>query len=140
MPVLSSNLLAKAIDKALAKRANYPQNPDKRLGTISTYVEGSLTISVILDGEDIASRYSFLDSYHPAIGDRVMLEKVGNTWVVLGSIGGGGVSGKPLIRLYAASVQSIANNVVVPLNFATTEIDTHGLHSDTVNNSRVTIT
>lgn len=140
MAVLSSNFLAKAIDKAIAKRPTYPQNPNKRLGSISAYAEGSLKISVILDGEDTASSYPFLDSYYPAIGDRVMLEKVGNTWVVMGSIGGGGISGKPLVRLYAASVQSLANNVVVPLNFATTEIDTHSLHSDTVNNSRVTIT
>lgn len=46
------------------------------------------TAKIQFDGEDIASekQYSYLRSYIPAIGDRVLLASVGGTYIILGKI------------------------------------------------------
>lgn len=58
-----------------------------RLATIPAgYAGGRPT--VIFDGEEVEStkEYPYLNSYVPAIGDRVLLLRVGHTWVIVGEI------------------------------------------------------
>lgn len=49
---------------------------------------------------------------------------------------------KPLVKLVQQTLQSFAHNVDTPITFGTSSeiIDTHGFHSETVNNTRVTPT
>lgn len=60
-------------------------SPLIRLGTV---VDASGRPQIRFDGEDEASerRYPFLESYTPVVGDRVLLLKCGNTWVVIGKV------------------------------------------------------
>lgn len=57
------------------------------LGTIDSYVAGS-GVTLLIDGEDAPTTkaYSFLGSYIPSVGDRVLIAKVSGTYVVLGSV------------------------------------------------------
>lgn len=58
-----------------------------RLGTIpATYTTGRPTIT--FDGEDTESTkaYPHLASYSPAANDRVLLARVGASWVVIGTV------------------------------------------------------
>lgn len=46
------------------------------------------TAKLIFDGEETASQkqYAYLDSYTPAVGDRVLLASISGTYVILGKI------------------------------------------------------
>lgn len=58
-----------------------------KIGTIPAgYTTGRPTI--LFDGESTASTktYSYLGSYTPTIGDRVLLISAGTSWVILGKI------------------------------------------------------
>jgi len=58
-----------------------------KLGTIDpNYTEGKPRI--IFDGEDTASekKYPYLGSYAPRKNDRVLLQRVANSYVVLGKV------------------------------------------------------
>lgn len=59
-----------------------------RLGEVSSVDPNTGRPSIIFDGEVEASvkRYTYIDSYTPTEGDRVLLIAVGNTYVVLGKI------------------------------------------------------
>jgi hypothetical protein len=82
----SAKKLANALQKNRANtRPNYTQNPERRLGTVSAVAAGG-KVSVILDGEDTAASYACAGNYYPIVGDRVGLQKWGNTWVVMTSI------------------------------------------------------
>jgi hypothetical protein len=54
--------------------------------------------------------------------------------------GGGGGGTTVTVGLYNSGNQSIASNTVTPLAFDTESYDATGLHSTTVNNSRITVT
>ena len=59
------------------------------LGTIpATYVGGGARPTVIHDGEIVPSTkaYTYLTPYVPAANDKVLLGRVGHTWVVLGKV------------------------------------------------------
>jgi hypothetical protein len=69
----------------LVRRGDVP--PVFALGTIpDTYTTGRPTIE--FDGESSASTrtYPYLSSYTPTAEDRVLLARVGQTWVVLGKV------------------------------------------------------
>lgn len=57
------------------------------LGTIDSYAAGS-GVTLLIDGEDAPTTkaYSFLGSYIPTVGDRVLIAKVSGTYVVLGAV------------------------------------------------------
>lgn len=57
------------------------------LGTVAEYVAGD-GISIIIDGEDTSTekKYTFLASYSPQVNDRILIEEVGDSYVVLGKI------------------------------------------------------
>lgn len=57
------------------------------LGTISEITSGQ-GVSLVIDGEESATtmKYSFLSSYRPTAGDRVLIEEIGDTYVVIGKI------------------------------------------------------
>ncbi len=58
-----------------------------KLGKIdSNYTSGRPKI--IFDGEDVASLkgYNYISSYTPKAGDRVLLQKVAGTYIILGKI------------------------------------------------------
>ena len=57
------------------------------LGTIDSYVPGT-GVTVVIDGETdpTTKAYTFLGSYSPSVGDRVLIAEVAGTYVVLGSV------------------------------------------------------
>ncbi len=57
------------------------------LGTIGTYTAGS-GVTLTIDGEETPTTkdYKFLSSYSPVAGDRVLIEEIGNSYVVLGKL------------------------------------------------------
>lgn len=58
-----------------------------KLGTIpASYTTGKPTVQ--FDGESSAStkQYPYLASYTPVAGDRVLLVRIGNSWVIQGKI------------------------------------------------------
>ena len=69
------------------------------LGTITAYTSGT-GVQVQVDGEDSGTtkNYQFLSSYTPAVGDRVILEEISGSYVIVGKVAstpdsGGGGSG-----------------------------------------------
>ena len=57
------------------------------LGTISA-VDDSDGLQLIIDGEDTATtkKYTYVASYVPAVNDRVIIEEVGGSYVIMGKI------------------------------------------------------
>lgn len=57
------------------------------LGTISA-VDNSNGLQLTIDGEDAPTtkKYTYMASYVPAANDRVLIEKVGGSYVVMGKI------------------------------------------------------
>lgn len=68
-----------------ASRKGDPTLPAHRLATVTSTAGG---LQLMFDGETSSSGRSYprLDSYTPAVPDRVLLAQVGTTWVVLGKI------------------------------------------------------
>lgn len=62
-----------------------PKSPF-RLGKVVSVING--LPSILFDGEETASGklYARLDSYTPAVNDRVLLVKVSGTYIVLGKV------------------------------------------------------
>ncbi|HLS53297.1 MAG TPA: hypothetical protein VK031_04940 [Tissierellaceae bacterium] len=58
-----------------------------KLGVVADLF-GNGTAKITFDGETEAStkQYSYLSSYKPKKGDRVLLAKVGGTYVILGNL------------------------------------------------------
>lgn len=58
-----------------------------KLGTISAVIENA-GLRLTIDGESspTTKKYLFLSSYAPTVGDRVLVEEVGNSYVVLGKV------------------------------------------------------
>lgn len=57
------------------------------LGTISSYTSGE-GVKLTIDGESAptAKNYMFLGSYTPVVGDRVLIEEISGSYVVLGKV------------------------------------------------------
>lgn len=57
------------------------------LGTVSEYIEGE-GVQIIIDGEETSTikTYKFLSSYKPEINDRVLIEEISGSYVVIGKI------------------------------------------------------
>ena len=57
------------------------------LGTISSYSSGT-GVTVTVDGETdpTTKDYLFLSSYTPHVGDRVLIEEISGTYVVIGKV------------------------------------------------------
>ena len=57
------------------------------LGTISA-VDNDNGLQLIIDGEDIPTtkKYTYMASYVPAANDRVLIEEVGGSYVIMGKI------------------------------------------------------
>lgn len=57
------------------------------LGTISA-VDNSNGLQLIIDGEDTATtkKYTYMASYVPAANDRVLVEEVGGSYVIMGKV------------------------------------------------------
>lgn len=60
-----------------------------RIGEIAPFVDENLNKLVMFSGEDRASykRYKCLSTYKPDYGDKILLARVGGTYVILGKIG-----------------------------------------------------
>lgn len=65
-----------------------PSSPDYRLATVNAYTAGS-GVRVVFDGEgaDSGQNFPVAGSYCPVIGQRVIMQKIGNTYVVMDSVG-----------------------------------------------------
>lgn len=78
--------------KSLSSRTSEAigRNPDRRTGTVLSFLEGELSVQVA--GGQVF-RAGYLDSYQPVIGDVVSLVLQRSTWLVLGrledNLGGG---------------------------------------------------
>lgn len=57
------------------------------LGTISAYTSGT-GVALTIDGESTPTtkNYLFLASYSPAVNDRVLIEEISGTYVVIGKV------------------------------------------------------
>lgn len=57
------------------------------LGTIGSYSSGT-GVTVTIDGETdpTTKQYMFLSSYTPHVGDRVLIEEISGTYVVMGAV------------------------------------------------------
>lgn len=57
------------------------------LGTVSA-VDPNNGITILIDGEDEATtkKYNYLSSYSPTAGDRVLVEEVGDSYVIIGRV------------------------------------------------------
>ena len=57
------------------------------LGTISA-VDNTNGLQLIIDGEDTATtkKYTYMASYVPAANDRVLVEEVGGSYVIMGKV------------------------------------------------------
>lgn len=57
------------------------------LGTISA-VDNTDGLQLIIDGEDVATtkKYTYMASYVPAANDRVLIEEVGGSYVIMGKV------------------------------------------------------
>lgn len=59
------------------------------LGTIASYIENQ-GVTLIIDGEESPTEkeYKFISSYQPKVNDRVVIEEIGDSYVVLGALTG----------------------------------------------------
>ena len=57
------------------------------LGTISGYTSGT-GVTLTIDGESspTTKKYMFLASYTPTVGDRVIVEEISGSYVVIGAV------------------------------------------------------
>ena len=57
------------------------------LGTISS-VDNANGLQLIIDGEDSATtkKYTYMSSYVPAANDRVLIEEIGGSYVIVGKV------------------------------------------------------
>lgn len=74
-----SEIIRNIVREELAKQ------PDYKIGTIAS-ADGKPTITFAGEDQPSGKQYSFLNSYHPTVGDRVLLVGIKNTYVVLGKI------------------------------------------------------
>lgn len=89
------------------------------LGTISE-VDNTKGLTLVIDGEETPTekKYSYLASYVPATGDRVLIEEISDTYVIVGK----------LITNYNDSGK--ARSVATADN-ATLAVTSHYVYSDT---------
>lgn len=57
------------------------------LGTIKT-LDGSKGLTILVDGEDepTTKNYKYLNSYYPKVGDRVIIEEISGSYVIMGAV------------------------------------------------------
>jgi hypothetical protein len=57
------------------------------LGTIQSVISGT-GITVLIDGEteQTAKKYMWLAPYRPAVGDRVLIEEISGSYIILGKV------------------------------------------------------
>ena len=91
------------------------------LGTITAYTSGT-GVQVQVDGEDSGTtkNYQFLSSYTPTVGDRVILEEISGSYVIVGKVAstpdsGGGGSG-PTIQYGTKASTSVNANSALQIN------------------------
>lgn len=91
------------------------------LGTITAYTSGT-GVQVQVDGEDSGTtkNYQFLSSYTPAVGDRVILEEISGSYVIIGKVAstpdsGGGGSG-PTIQYGSRTTSSVNASSFLQIN------------------------
>ena len=57
------------------------------LGTISA-IDVNTGIQLVIDGEDepTTKKYTYMASYVPTVGDRVLIEEVGGSYIIMGKV------------------------------------------------------
>ena len=81
------------------------------LGTISSYSSGS-GVTLTIDGETspTTKKYMFLGSYTPVVGDRVLIEEISDSYVVLGVVVTNSSSVEPGLATMARRVRQYSDN------------------------------
>ncbi|HWQ29863.1 MAG TPA: hypothetical protein VN549_02645 [Negativicutes bacterium] len=74
-------------EELLAITNGSPEKSDRRLGTIDPFYTSGRP-RIVFDGETAASqkRYPYLSSYTPVANDRVLLERVKGSYIVMGKV------------------------------------------------------
>lgn len=80
---------------------------EQLLGIVKDITENGL--SILIDGELLptSKRYLFLDSYIPTLNDRVLISKIGQSYVVLGKLSS---STKTIIAEKSNSINNASGN------------------------------
>lgn len=85
------------------------------LGTISA-VDNTDGLQLIIDGEEVATtkKYSYIASYVPAAEDRVVVEEIGGSYVILGKIitdmASSGIARQAESATYATTAEACTGN------------------------------
>lgn len=85
------------------------------LGTISA-VDNTDGLQLIIDGEEVATtkKYSYIASYVPTADDRVVVEEIGGSYVILGKIitdmASSGIARQAESATYAATSEACTGN------------------------------
>lgn len=77
------------------------------LGTITSY-SANTGVTLTIDGESspTTKNYAFLSTYAPTVGDRVLIEEISGSYVVLGA-----VSKTPNVHATTADEATVADSV-----------------------------
>lgn len=78
---LNSNNLYKTI--AAAQKSNEPQT---RMATVTLINENNIYLTFYGEEEMSQKPYKRLDSYNPMVGDTVVLQKIGSSYLITGKV------------------------------------------------------
>lgn len=103
------------------------------LGTISA-VDNDNGLQLIIDGEDdpTTKKYTYMASYVPAANDRVLIEEVGGSYVIMGKVIND-VASSGIVRTAQTAIN--ADNATAADNAATAEVSEKTRGFDTNINS-----
>ena len=112
------------------------------LGTISA-VDADNGLQLIVDGEDLPTtkKYTYMASYVPTANDRVLLEEVGGSYVIVGKVindvasSGIARTAEPAINATNATNATNAINATNATNATTAESATNATNADNLKNS-----
>lgn len=112
------------------------------LGTISA-VDADNGLQLIVDGEDLPTtkKYTYMASYVPTANDRVLIEEVGGSYVIVGKVindvASSGIARTAETAINATNATNATNaiNATNATNATTAESATNATNADNLKNS-----
>src|SRR5690242_12621886 len=77
----------------VAQAANDATNINVRIGTVTAYTAGSITVSI--SGSNTLLQAVYLSNYYPSLGDIVAVLKFSAAWLVMGAFSSTTTRGAP---------------------------------------------
>lgn len=116
------------------------------LGTISA-VDADNGLQLIVDGEDLPTtkKYTYMASYVPTANDRVLIEEVGGSYVIVGKVindvASSGVARTAETAINATNATNATNaiNATNATNATTAESATNATNADNLKNSNTAL-